>query len=535
MRKRDIWVFVFLCVFATLAGISCKVGNQSGDAQDGDGVDVRDGRDGDDGADGWVCQLSDEDSICPIGLRPGRCGLTGRCVECNRDEECGAGRECSNEGICVDFVPCSISCPGFYDRCLPDGHCRKSCSFVWGCGRDAFCKDNLYCVRERCTPEGCCPPGWKPIEGSLECALDDCGAVGLTEGACGFEGACVECIPGLVECKRYGFRCNLQFAMCGISDGRTGGCGGTLPLTCITYSEPVDCRHNDHCVRRCTSNMDCSWSLCNWDGFCEEKSCYAGRCEPSGWVPLPWTYFCYYDPCPAQGMVTGWCGLVDQCVECMEDTQCPEGRICNLLGQCVPALCATDAECEGGRRCARGRCKTPCIYDEECGPEEVCQGAPGFCTEARCDESGWCNRWGWVPMDGSLKCRYAPCEGRSGRIRGVCGDKYHCIECIDDSDCPQDPPSYCETAGFCTSYPTCEDGQESPIGKICVLGRWYDKCEVDNDCRYGLGECRPIPDGQGGYCFYERCRRDGTCPEGWAPEFTGVELGSEGMRCIRVP
>lgn len=509
---------VVLCLGLSFAGICCSGSGQGSDAQDG--VDVRDGRDGGGGDDGFTCPPVDDTTVCPEGLRPGRCGLTGRCVECNRDEECGAGRECTNEGACIDFVPCGPEnrCPSIFDRCTSDGHCRPACSMDTSCGRDAFCdqKNGSVCRRERCLPGGCCPPGWKVIEGSLECALDDCGAVGLVEGFCGFEGMCVRCWPGRLPWETGGCKAGYctSSAECAFTDGY---------LYCFNDS---DCQPtgwvgkcmNSRCRFFCKSNMDCPMDIC-YDGYCLlGKGC---PCPP-GWRPYYKSYSCYYDPCYDQGRVSGRCGLADTCVDCVVDSQCPAGKICDLQGNCVDPECQTVAECPQGLVCYQSRCVPECKTQQDCPEGTICAGRPGRCITARCTENGICSRWGWKYIPGTLACRYAPCEGTNLK-KGVCGLAERCIECIEDIDCPKanpegcagEKPCYCTIDGRCDR--SCKEGDET-LGFVCVNERWWKKCKTLADCGMYHGECRPVPGGEGGYCFCERCRRDGTCAPGWEPD-----------------
>ena len=64
---------------------------------------------------------------------------------------------------------------------------------------------------------------------------------------------------------------------------------------------------------------------------------------------------------------------------CQEDTDCPEGSVCNGC-VCVPGCpgeCCQDADCPEGDLCADNLCQTPCTHRCDCEAGEDCQD--GFC------------------------------------------------------------------------------------------------------------------------------------------------------------
>jgi MYXO-CTERM domain-containing protein len=62
--------------------------------------------------------------------------------------------------------------------------------------------------------------------------------------------------------------------------------------------------------------------------------------------------------------------------ECVVDTDCPEGNVCEDH-HCVPP-CMTDADCPAGKICYEGHCipkpGDPCAINEDCPPPLVCVG-----------------------------------------------------------------------------------------------------------------------------------------------------------------
>ena len=104
---------------------------------------------------------------------------------------------------------------------------------------------------------------------------------------------------------------------------------------------------------RCQFNFECG----------DERICIDGDCLMT----------CLDAPCPdSQQCVAGACRpCTDQtCLtNCSDDTQCAEHEYCDAF-QCVPdtrpeQFCPEN-DCQPGRVCVRGQCRTPCETDEQC-------------------------------------------------------------------------------------------------------------------------------------------------------------------------
>jgi len=323
----------------------------------------------------------------------------------------------------------------------------------------------------------------------------DCPA-GLMPGGCGLEDRCVECITDM-DCN--GETC--MYGMCAL----TSVC--TTDSECQSAGNNVSYCVNGRCVEYCEHDADCLRDeICL--GVCEWLKCRPDGTCPEGWVP-GWGG-CSYDPCVDQiDKIPGACGLHGECVECFADSQCAENETCDNLGECViTPRCETNLDCQSDYICFENKCHPPCESESDCAETEYCDVVGNVCVTVRCDSSGKCSRWGYRPIVGTLECRWDPCFWNEGLIPGVCGLAERCIWCIVDEDC-QDG-EFCNSRGFCHDYPECND--RCVTNETCFEGKCYLKCETDSDCNDSAGICMPE-----GYCHFERCSKDGTCPPGWLP------------------
>lgn len=139
-----------------------------------------------------------------------------------------------------------------------------------------------------------------------------------------------------------------------------------------------------------------------------EQGCSDGRvCQDGACVP----------PCDEGSCVEGLCDLDSgRCVECLDETDCPDGFVCNgFTSRCTAAVigCTSDEEC-AGLHCdtIKGTC-VQCISDGDCGLGALCDLLTGSCTV---EES---------------------CESDDDCAFGVCHpDKRTCVECFNPAHCP---------------------------------------------------------------------------------------------------
>lgn len=342
------------------------------------------------------------------------------------------------------------------------------------------------------------------ILGSL--LISSCGGgacpSGERMGACGLKDVCVECFhssqcPDQEKCSYDG--------ICAVDVGWE--C--ETDIDCSGY--PEVCIYNT-CTIKCRGDFDCDYGE-----ICRNETCITRKCQedghcPEGYEAVDGSLFCSYSPCEVEGQYSGACGLAYDCVECFHDSHCESG-ICTENGLCSTEECRVDADCEGEARCIDSRCEDTCLITEHCEFPAICNESTGTCHSQRCTEKGECGDWKYRPIEGSLLCEYNPCDtDETGLIVGVCGASNSCVECIDDTDCADG--EFCDLIGMCNPYPQCgPDGYRNCyVYETCIDGYCMFACEDDLDCQLGDGICEPQ-----GYCHFERCSRQGTCPEGWRP------------------
>ncbi len=153
----------------------------------------------------------------------------------------------------------------------------------------------------------------------------------------------------------------------------------------------------------CPSNVSTPGGECTIEEGCSDgRVCQDGACVA---------------PCNEGGCAEGLCDLDSgRCVECLDETDCPDGFVCNgFTDRCTAAVtgCTTDEEC-AGLHCdtIKGAC-VQCLSDGDCGLSALCDLLTGSCTvEQSCVTDGDCSF-------------------------GVCHpDKRTCVECFNPAHCP---------------------------------------------------------------------------------------------------
>ena len=479
--------------------------------------------------------------------------------KCCGDDGCGG--VCSNTcpspaRICCDAASCEcVLCifPQCEGRCCGDdgigGECPDDCPQGYQCDDKACVCEVEDCVQDAdCIPGKCCVDGacWWPQCNSLRCGPDPlcgfscgtcewglvCNEYGICEdftgpvgtgstipGMCGMEGRCVGCNFD-DDCEEYE-RCEVNGwcypdyynANCHSDADCPAGYVCRMGMCLVPCWSDMDCWYgrvcvDEMCIYICDADIDCEYGERCISGECRMERCQPEGVCPQDWEPVDGSLACRYNPCPEPGTIVGACGLYPQCVECFLDSHCP-GGICDLVGQCVDPECGSDGDCPVGGVCVDGRCGMLCLADEDCGSTETCEGSPGACRVVRCDEEGKCPKEKWQPVPGSLACQFDLCP-QDSLVPGVCAFQDRCVECVSGGDCQ--PGMFCSLRGRCYELPQCRRDYNCEYGETCLGGVCVIPCTVDADCYSGAGICL-----QEGYCFFERCASDGTCPDGWEP------------------
>lgn len=176
----------------------------------------------------------------------------------------------------------------------------------------------------------------------------------------------------------------------------------------------------------------------NGDECTIEEGCAGGRvCQDGACVA----------PCSESGCQQGLCDLDSgRCVECLDETDCPDGMVCNTFtDRCTAEVagCTDDEQC-GGLRCdtIKGSC-VQCLEDGDCGLGALCDLLTGSCTvEQSCVTDGDCSF-------------------------GVCHpDKRTCVECFNPAHCPS---GVCDDlSSTCIAGCTDDDATEPNEGNDAV-------------------------------------------------------------------
>ncbi len=369
---------------------------------------------------------------------------------------------------------------------------------VSACGDDAApsgggsggCAADADCAGGRCGPAGAC----------VECLdASDCGGRLCVDGSCASCTADADCGGG---------RC----------DAVTGACVGCLADADCTA--PAICRDDGTCGNECASDADCAdhpGTFCDLGGVngaapsfrCIEPqnpTCQAdGDCAPNE-ACLGGECRCASDAACAPGEAC----VDNDCVPaatCAADGDCPQGRVCEEVEgvlTCVEA-CAQDSDCGAfGVVCRAGHCEQQCAGDATCLEDgTICENntcVPAECaTLAECDAGelctsarhGRCEPFTPCTSDGDCADANFRCGDPAPCPPGFdCGATDICVErdpCVTDNDCEGEAQYcqdfHCRDGAPCASRAECR-GDEDCVAGLCVPF----VCRGDEDCDAGAGE-----------------------------------------------
>ena len=356
--------------------------------------------------------VQEDDLYIPPAVRP--------CAACLLESDCGPFMTCAQLGPernCI--APCALDgdcpsgwrCDAFDSKgsfCVPLAY---ECSA--GCLEEG-CPEGLTCDQKRgssthgwCVPaaEQCagCIEDWECGEG-LRCALTGAGNQ-FCVPTCESEGAC----PDWAHCDERGGVGGAGVYVCVPDNGSCCGpdcrpdecspaCGGLLPIC-----------HNGRCVA-CVTDTDCPQP----GEFCDRA-----------------TYTCAG---PCSGTPTTPYLLDEVCVQCLDDSHCADGDLCNSETH----TCGTGDPC--GNACAEPypACAVvngvptcvPCTEDAHCGTG-TCDRATFSCT---CASGTTCAE------DCAQDCAVNGCPD---------DDRFH-LRCDPNSGCCYDERGFCDNVtAFC--------------------------------------------------------------------------------------
>ncbi|WP_233602262.1 outer membrane exchange protein TraA family protein [Corallococcus sp. CA047B] len=235
--------------------------------------------------------------------------------------------------------------------------------------------------------------------------------------------------------------------------------------------------------------------------------------------------------CSPCGLSTPYCANLNgqtACVQCTEDSQCPNGRCdltdnfcrgCNDNADCPTGRCdLTDNSCKGcvnDAQCGSGQvCDEPtftcvqCTGDENCPNGQVCDPTSNTCSECNqdtdCARGEQCSNHVCVLCDANDACAGNSCNCCPNGTQCAAptpGAPPSCVECTTDSQCSNG--QRCDTVnGACVdAVPECNTADRCGPGcskcpgerPFCLDGEVCVQCRTDLECGDGQfclsGEC----------------------------------------------
>ncbi len=320
---------------------------------------------------------------------------------------------------------------------------------------------------------------------------------------------------------------------------------------------------NNATGRACRTNLDCGpFKSCNTQtGQCrcvDDRGCGEGEFCNAVFQCQTVSGCGDNTDCETQGsdlicsIKNGQCGPRGVCIQ---DSQCPLGRVCDdQSGACIDA-CRDEADCALGGGCIReggsalGRCRAnACSRTQDCPPGRNCDLATNTCVEdLRGPFCGPCQSFDPSnPQCGDDPANYCLID-----TSDPTGNGHYCgVDCSQEQGCPsgfacQDviivgPPATPQCGvevcnnGLCSQTGAqCQRNEDCPIGPPggdCARGRVgicagtsSQTCMSDADCGGAMGSCRTATCSGGensaiGFCS---CVIDADCP---ADECRGADL-----------
>jgi hypothetical protein len=362
---------------------------------------------------------------------------------------------------------------------------------------------------------------------------------GLTGGACGTTGECIE--PG--------HTC-VDSVCC--TSACTGGCeacsvaaGAVKDGTCVPVGKGTACGAyvctgaSGTCPTSCAADADCApGKFCSAAGACVDQKLQGAACVPASDCKDPSTCtvcksglscvegFCCNSPCAgacdscsaANGATAnGTCTVLGKGTTPIPAGGC-NGLLCGGGNAGCPASCATSADCITNNVCTSGSCVGPKALGSPCSAAGEC--ASNFCVDGAC-----CN----AVCNGQCEA----CDGGGGNPPGSCtpvvgkphGTRPQCSGTgLCAGKCGGADPTSCTFPGLGTpcALASCSGDVVQPEGKCDGVGT----CTIPN-----TSNCVPYTCDSATTACTTSCASDGQCAQGSTCNATTGKCASSAATC----
>ncbi|HEY4156596.1 MAG TPA: hypothetical protein VGM29_00810 [Polyangiaceae bacterium] len=183
------------------------------------------------------------------------------------------------------------------------------------------------------------------------------------------------------------------------------------------------------------------------------------------------------------GRDTPICGPQRVCVECIANTNCEAGQVCDgVSGRCAQS-CTSAADCNSNDLCAaRGVC-VECATNADCATKDgqICNTATGQCVGCTSDlDCGGTQRFCDTTSAECITCRVtADCAPNQVCQGGDC-----VTHCTSNTDCPGGTPACLVDTGTCVECASDADCSADKPGCVLSEHRCRD-CSSDAQCKDG--------------------------------------------------